>query len=76
MKACKVMFSVEWLLNQIGLEGSSELLVYHAEANPEGGTVTLSMTGTHPGLPEVKMGEEVPLATLQAKRIESKLTIV
>lgn len=77
MKACKVTFSLQLLLEQIGLESRADQLIpYASSVNEYNRTVTLYLTGDHPDLPEVKAGDDIPDAMIICKRIESKLEMM
>lgn len=75
MKACKITFSLELLLNQLGLDHPDQLVPYNAGVNAERGTVTIYLTGDHPDLPEGRAGQDVPEAKIIGKRIESRIKV-
>ena len=75
MKACKIQFSTDLLLEQLGLENAQALRVYQATVNPEQGYVTLYLTGDYEGLPDIDIGQEVPLATIICSKIISKIEV-
>lgn len=75
MKACKITFSLPLLLKQLGLDNTDKLSAYSATVD-RNGNVVIFLTGDHPDLPDVKIGDNVPDATIKCKRIESRILIL
>lgn len=77
MKACKVTFALELLLQTIGLEHADQLEVYHASTGEYPNCVTLYLKGEHPDIPNLSDGGEIPSAMIVCMRdgdiVESRL---
>jgi|GEM_PF-5031968 len=72
MGACKVTFSLELLLELLGLKDSAGLIAYKSEA--ENNMVTLYLAGE--GLPSIPNGVEPPQAVIICEKIKSKIEII
>lgn len=74
MKACKITFSLELLLNKLGLDRAGDLVALsvwmHSDKN-----ITIAIGGDHPDLPEMYVGEEYPEAYIECKTVQSKIKL-
>jgi hypothetical protein len=62
-------------IEQLGIDNADQLIAYTSTTSPERGTVTLYLTGDHPALPVLKVGEEVPQAQIVSEKIQSRIEI-
>ena len=76
MKACKIIFSLQLLLQIIGLNEYWGLEAYSSETSEHGDTFTLYLTGDHPDLPEIKIGDDVPAAIIRCEKLRSKIELL